>query len=141
MNLGPVTALFGGVRGTIAVGVGLVALLAAGAFFGLWRYEGAKLDACQAEGRQWKSAQDTNLQTIDGLIDKLNDVSRRHAANDKAAADAASRVAADAAQNAKELAATQEELEGVYARLPHARAWGRAGVDRDVADRLPAGTD
>jgi ABC-type transporter Mla subunit MlaD len=113
----------------------------AGVFGFMWNLESARLDACQARGQQWADAQAKNRQTIDGLIDKLKEVTARHAANKKAAATAADRVAAQAAEDAKELAATKKELEGVYARLPHARAWGRAGVDRDVADRLPTGTD
>lgn len=134
-------ALFGGVRGAIAAGVGLVAIVAAGVFGFMWNLESARLDACKAEGRQFAEAQRTNLETIDGLIGKLNEVTARHAANDKAAAKAADKLEAEKAAIAKARDAALEDLNDVYRKQPAAKAWAGTAVPRAVADRLPAGTD
>jgi hypothetical protein len=134
-------ALFGGVRGAIAAGVGLVAIVVAGVFGFMWNLESARLDACKAEGQQWADAQTTNLQTIDGLIAKLQEVTARHAANKKAAAKAADKLEAEKAAITKERDQALKGVNDEYAKNPAAKAWAGTAVPRAVADRLPAGTD
>lgn len=133
----PVTALFGGIRGTIAAGVAVLALVAAGAFCVLWQLADARFDACDAKTGTYQATQQANGQTIDRLRDQIAGMIKKQKADTEAASKAAEALAAENAKSAAELAETRKELADVYARSPAARAWSRVGVPRDVADRLP----
>jgi hypothetical protein len=132
-----VIALLGGVRAAAFAAAALVFLLAAIGFGVAWQVQSSRLEACQAKSQGYAEAQKSNLTVIDDLNRRLNECVATHAANDEAAARAAEKLEAEKAKIAKELAETREELNDVYEKQPTARAWGRTGVDRAVADRLP----
>lgn len=137
MSTGLVIDLFGGIRGTIAAGVAVLALAAAGVLGVLWQLAAAEREVCDANTDVYQQAQAANGRMIDDLRSQLAEVVDKQKADLDAADKAADEMAALKAEAERKLAAKESELEALYARSPSARTWARTGVDRDVVDRLP----
>lgn len=134
-----VTDLFGGVRGTVFAACAAVLLVVAGVATGVAVWRGNTIERLQAEAREWKGAQDTNLKTIADLKTRNYDLVKAWTWDQGQAREAAERAADANKKTNEQLAATQAKLGEIYARNPSARAWGAAAVDPAIADRLPRG--
>lgn len=99
------------------------------------------LTLANAAVQGYQHAQQTNLSTITDLQHRLQAMADGIKADQDAARAEADQAEAHAAAAEKELEHTRGELKNVYARSANARAWGNAGVDADVAARLPGGAN
>jgi hypothetical protein len=85
----------------------------------------------------YAGAQKTNLATI-ATLKAANQAWEKNCTFDTAAqAKAVADLDVAQAEHDRRAAATTKEIEYVYVNSPTARAWGRTGVPRDIADRLP----
>lgn len=130
-------ALVGGVRAAIflalLVVVGVVALVT-----------GVRLDLAKARiatleeaAKNWREANQANVYTIDALSQRIDGMVEARRLQREAQQAAIMAGLEREARITKELGKTRQELQDAYRRSPTAHAWGNAGVDADVARRLP----
>lgn len=137
----PWVKAIGGWRATVFAGLALAGVIG----FGVqsFRLELAEAREAKLEGAVavYRSAQQTNLDTIATLRGRLQALADARRAEREAQAQAVARAQEHAQALQRDLDARTAELEALYARDPEARRWADAGPPADLLRQLPGGQD
>lgn len=134
-------ALIGGWRAALFLALAIAFGIAAGVTGFRLKLSEAHVGKLEAEAVNWKDANDANRFTIETLTERINGmVEERRLQRDAQQAAILAGLEREA-RITQELGKTRQELKDAYRRSPTARAWGSAGVDADVARRLPGMPD
>ena len=141
MTAAALLELIGGVRAAVFAGVAALALTGLGVQS--LRLSWAEAREAKLEGAVsvFRSAQQTNLDTITALRGRLQALADARRAEREAQAAAVARAQEHAQALQRDLDARTAELEALYARDPEARRWADAGPPADLLRQLPGGQD
>lgn len=137
----PFVQALGGWRATAFAGLLLAALAGLGVQTLRLKWAQAEAATLEAETAAFRSAQQTNLDTITSLRARLQALADARRAEREAQALAVERAQEHAQALQRDLDARTAELRRLYAQDPAAARWGRQPVPVGVLRQLPGGSD